>query len=485
VSDLPRVSTGIDGLDEVLLGGLVAGRSYLVRGEPGTGKSILGLHFLIEGVDEGETVLYINLEEPTEQIRDNAASLGFDLSGVEFLDLSPSSDFFTENQSYSVFESSEVEQTPMAEQITDRIADLEPDRVFLDPVTQFRYLTEDDYQFRKQVISFMRYLKENDATVLFTSQWSENTPDDDLQFLADGVVELTQTDDGRTLSVPKLRGSDKQSGNHAVTISREGIDVFPVLVPGDHTATFDSETIPSGVDNLDALLNGGIERGTVTVVSGPTGVGKTTTGALFMTEAAARGERSVIYMFEESETTFRHRSESIGIPVDDMTERGSLAVEEVEPLELSPEEFASMVREEVEERDTSVVMIDGIKGYTLSIQGDEDELIRKLHALGRYLKNMGVTVVFLDEVGSVAGEFRPTESGISYLADNILFLRYAEMGAEIGKVAGVLKKRVGTFERTIRPFSIESDGVVVGEPLSNVSGLLTGSPSFDGTAGSE
>ena len=479
VTERTRVSTGIAGLDEVLLGGLVAGRGYLVRGRPGTGKSILGLHFLTEGVAEGETVLYINLEEPTAQVRDNAASLEFDLSDVEFLDLSPSSEFFTENRSYSVFESSEVEQTPMAERITDRVAELDPDRVFLDPVTQFRYLTEDDYQFRKQVISLMRYLTANDATVLFTSQRSEDAPDDDLQFLADGVVDLAQTGDGRTLDVPKLRGSDSQNGTHALTISHDGIEVYPVLVPGDHDATFATETIPSGVENLDALLDGGIERGTVSVLSGPTGVGKTTIGSLFMTEAAARGERAVIYMFEENVATFRHRTDAVGLPVDRMVAEGTLAIEEIEPLDLSPEQFASMVRTEVEQRDTSVVMIDGIKGYTLSIQGDQQELVRKLHALGRYLKNMGVTVVFVDEVGTVAGEFRPTESGISYLADNILFLRYAEVGAELGKVAGVLKKRVGSFERTLRPLSIDTDGITVGDPLSTVDGLLSGSPSLD------
>lgn len=479
MTDLPRRSTGIDGLDDILCGGLVAGRSYLIRGEPGTGKSILGLHFLSAGIDAGETVLYINLEEPTEQIHDNAASLGFDLTGVEFLDLSPSSDFFSEDQSYSVFESSEVEQAPMAEQITDRVSELEPDRVFLDPVTQFRYLTSDDYQFRKQVSSFMRYLKEHDATVLFTSQWSETTPDDDLQFLADGVIRLEQQEYGRTVEVPKLRGSDKRSGRHSLVISEEGLTVHPVLVPGNYNAHFDTETMSSGVENLDALLNGGLERGTISVISGPTGVGKTTTGSLFLTEAATRGERAVIYMFEENESTFRHRSETIGIPVDELIESGNLAVEEIEPLDLSPEQFASMVRQEVEQRDTSVVILDGIKGYTLSIQGDETQLIRKLHALGRYLKNMGVTVVLLDEVASVKGEFRPTETGISYLADNIIFLRYAEMDDEIRKVAGVLKKRVGTYERTLRPLEITGDGVVLGEPLSNVTGLLSGSPALD------
>ena len=479
MTELSRVTTGIEGLDAVLSGGLVAGRSYLVRGEPGTGKSILGSHFLSAGLEADETVLYINLEESTEQVRDNADSLGFDLSAVDFLDLSPSSDFFAENQSYSVFESGEVEQEPMADRITDRVAELEPDRVFLDPLTQFRYLTSDDYQFRKQVISFMRYLKENDATVLFTSQWSENTPDDDLQFLADGVIELSQDEYGRTLEVPKLRGSDKQSGKHSLKISEGGIDIYPVLVPGDHASAFETETIPSGVENLDTLLSGGIERGTITVISGPTGVGKSTTGSLFMTEAAKRGERSVAYLFEENEQTFRHRSEAVDIPVTEMAEDGNLAVEEIEPLDLSPEEFASMVREEVETHGTDVVMIDGIKGYTLSIQGSEQPLIRKLHALGRYLKNMGVTVIFVDEVGSVSGEFRPTEAGISYLADNILFLRYAEMGDEIGKVIGVMKKRIGTYDRAIRHFEITPGGVTVGSPLQNVEGLLSGSLTFD------
>jgi circadian clock protein KaiC len=473
-----RVSTGVAGLDDILRGGLVPGRSYLLRGEPGAGKTILGFHFLTAGVDAGETVLYINLEEPTPNVRENAESLGIDLSAVEFLDLSPGSDFFSEDQSYSVFEAGEVEEAGITERITDRVGELQPDRVFLDPVTQFRYLTADDYQFRKQVISFMRFLTEHEATVLFTSQSGTTAPDDDLQFLADGVIELAQPDHGRTLAVPKFRGSDKQSGRHALRITGDGMAVYPELAPGDHAASFETETIPSGVENFDALLGGGIERGTISVISGPTGVGKTTTGALFMAEAATRGERSVIYMFEESVETFRHRSSALGIPVAEMVDDGNLAIESVEPLALSAEQFASMVREEVEQRGTRVVMIDGISGYTVSMQGDERPLLGKLHALGRYLKNMGVTVVFVDEVDSVAGQFQATGVGISYLADNVIFLRYAEMGDEIGKVVGVLKKRAGTFEHRLRPLSLSADGVAVGDPLRDVDGLLDGTPSF-------
>jgi len=474
--NLSRLSTGIDGLDEVLHGGLPADRSYLVRGAPGTGKTILGFHFLTAGAKAGETVLFINLEEPTGDVRQNAASLGFDLAEVSFLDLSPTSEFFAEDQSYSIFESESVEQDPIRERIRDRVADVDPDRVFLDPVTQFRYLASDDYQFRKEVISLMRYLKESDATVLFTSQQSESTPDDDLQFLADGIIELGRPNDKRTVSVPKLRGSDRLSGTHSVRIDEGGLSVYPLLVPGDHTAAFETEQIRSGVDSIDELLGGGIERGTISVVSGPTGVGKTTTGTLFLQEAAKRGENAAVYHFEETARTFRHRCESIGIPISDLEADGSLAVEEIEALERSPEEFAAAVRTEVERNDVSVVMLDGIEGYKLSIQGREDELTGKLHALGRYLKNMGVTVILIDEIDYVTGPFQATNAGISYLADNVVFLRHVEIHSELRKVIGVLKKRIGTFEETLREFDMTDDGIQVGQPLTGVDGLLQGNP---------
>jgi len=479
----PRTSTGVAGLDEILNGGLLAGRSYLVRGPPGSGKSGLGLHYLTTGTSQGESALYINLEEPEDQIRENARSMGFDLTDVGFLDASPGTDFFAKDQSYTVFEPDEVEGDGLTDRIVDRVEAVEPDRVFLDPVTHLRYLTSDDYQFRKQVVSFMRFLKEHDATVLFTSQRSASTPDDDLQFLADGIVELDQGEHGRSVSIPKFRGSDRQSGTHTLTISDDGLDVYPELVPGDYAAEFTTEAIPSGVDGLDSLLGGGIERGTITVISGPTGAGKTTTGTLFMEAAARRDEHSVVYLFEENESTFRHRTAALGIDVDEMVDAGSLTVEEVEPLDHSPEEFAARVRNRVEDHDAKVVMIDGIDGYKLSLRGQDDSLARKLHALGRYLKNVGVTVILVDEVDGVTGDFRATNAGISYLADNILFLRHVEMHGEIRKTVGVLKKRVGDFEHTLREFELTGAGVAVGEPLRGFRGILTGNPSFESEPG--
>lgn len=480
-----RITTGVSGLDEILRGGLVPERSYLVRGQPGTGKTILGLHYLTAGVADDETSLFINLEEEIEDIEQNGTQLGFDLSGIDFLDLSPKSEFFTDDQGYDIFESSQVERDPLVESISDRVHELEPDRVFVDPITQLRYLTADEYQFRKQALSFMRMLSEKGATVLFTTQATETKPDDDLQFMSDGAIELGDSAMGKTIDVPKFRGSSIQEGHHAMEITDAGITVYPELHPGKHDKQFDSETISSGVQALDEMLNGGIERGTVTVISGPTGAGKTTLGTHFMKEAAERGERSLMYLFEESAATLRTRCEAIDIPVREMEERGRLALDELEPLDMSPQQFAQAVRREVENEGGDIVMIDGIRGYQLSIQGDQQNLTRKLHALCRYLTNMGVTVILVDESSALMEEFNATESGVSYLADNILFLRHIEYAGELRKVTGVLKKRTSDFERSLRELEITENGLNVGDPLTGLRGILSGTPEWSNDASSE
>jgi circadian clock protein KaiC len=281
---------------------------------------------------------------------------------------------------------------------------------------------------------------------------------------------------GRVVEVPKFRGSDSRRGQHTVDIGEGGLTVYPILRTKQHRVAFTAERVSSGVEELDAMLHGGIERGAATVISGSSGVGKTTTGSMFMKEAAERNERSVIYLFEETADTFSHRAESIGTPIGEMREEGNLKIQEIEPMDLSADEFAANVRREVEEHGAQMVMIDGLSGYRMSTRGDEEELINDLHSLCRYCKNMGVTVILTDDVGGITGEFKPTSARISYLADNILFLRYLELGGELRKATGVLKKRASDFERTLREFQITDEGVQVGEPLTNLRGILTGMP---------
>ncbi|OUL18613.1 ATPase domain-containing protein [Nostoc sp. 106C] len=471
-----RLFSGISGLNQLLYGGYIPGRAYLIRGGPGTGKTTLGMHFLTTGAANGESVLFITLAETAAQVQKNAAGLGFNLQGINFLDLSPTPEFFAQVETYDIFSPAEVEREPTTRQIVEQVEALKPQRIFIDSMTQFRYLATDTFQFRKQVLSFLRFLVEQGTTVLFTSESSKEAPDNDLQFMSDGVINLNFSNNQRTLWVSKFRGSEFQDGQHTIRLTSKGMQVFPRLMPQVYGQSFTPETISSGIPGIDELLHGGIERGTITIISGPSGVGKSTLGLQFMKEAAGRGERSVVYTFEERKETLLHRAEGINIAVHAMQERGTLSVIQVEPLYYTPDEFANLVRQEVEQKQARIVMIDSVSGYRLSVRGED--LISHIHSLSKYLQNMGVAVLLINEVETITGDFQVTEVGISYLADIIVFLRYLEMQGELRRAIGVLKKRMSDFEKTLREFEISRYGIKVGKPLTQLRGVLTGLPDF-------
>ncbi len=471
-----RMSSGIPGLDEILYGGYIQGRTYLIRGGAGVGKTTLGMHFLTSGANRGERVLFITLGETVTQLRRTAEGLGFDLQSITFLDLSPTPEFFAQVQTYDIFSPAEVEREPTTRRIIEQVEALKPQRIFIDSMTQFRYLATDAFQFRKQVLSFLRFLVEQDTTVLFTSESSGEAPDDDLQFMSDGVLNLHFSHNERRLCISKFRGSGFQDGYHAIRLTSTGMHIFPRLMPQAYAEAFTTESISSGIPEIDELLHGGIERSTITIVSGPSGVGKSTLGLQFMKEAAGRGEHSVIYTFEERKEMLLRRAQGINIPVNVMQKRGTLSVVQIEPLYYTPDEFAHLVRQEVEQKQARIVMIDSVSGYRLSLRGQD--LTSHIHALCKYLQNMGVAVLLINEVETITGDFRVTEIGISYLADTIIFLRYLEMQGELRRTIGVLKKRMSDFEKTLREFEISRYGIKVGKPLTHLQGLLTGVPQF-------
>lgn len=470
-----RLSTGIEGLDEILFGGLIPGRAYLISGGPGTGKSTLGLHFLTAG-SEKEKSLFISLEESESKIRTNAQPRNFNLEKIEFLDLSPTSEFFLESKTYDIFSPAEVEREPITKKIMDTVEAINPTRVFIDPMTQFRYLSSDVYQYRKQVLSFLRFLTDKGITVLFASEGSKEAPDDDLQFMSDGVILIDHNLHGRSIAISKFRGSNFYSGKHTLKLTNIGLEVYPLLKPEAFIKEFKLETIPSGVPELDQLLNGGVERGTISLITGPSGVGKTTLGLQFMKEAAARGERSVVYTFEEEVEIMLARCDNIGIPARVMIQQGTLSIVKIEPTQYTPDEFAHLVRKDIEQNSTSVIMLDSTSGYRLSIRGED--LTNHLHSLTKYLQNMGIAVFLITEAQDVIGDFKVTEIGISYLADSIIFLRYLEIDGELRKAIGVLKKRLSNFERVLREIEITKNGIKVGNPLTNLRGILLGTPEW-------
>lgn len=480
---LARLGTGVAGLDEILGGGLIAGRAYMVRGGPGTGKTMLGLHFLAAGAAAGEPALCISLEEPEPQLRQDAVAVGIDLGGVDFLDLSPEPEFFAEGKFYDIFTPAEVEREPTTRKIIECVELLKPKRVFLDAITQFRYLCGDDFQFHKQVLSFIHFLRNKGVTLLMTCEGSIAAPDDDLQFLSDGVLHLEFSGDVRSLEVSKFRSADFQSGKHTMRLTGGGMRVYPRLVPERHGREFASETVPSGIPELDQMLHGGLERGTVTIVTGPSGVGKTTLASYFMTAAAARGERSVLYTFEERVETILRRSEALKIPLRALIARNDLSIVPIEPLRYTPDEFSNRVRRDVEERQARLVMLDSVTAYGLRMPGQE--MVSHVHSLCAYLRNMGVSGILVNEINeieAITGVFRATESGIGYLADNILFLRYVEVHGELRRAIGVLKKRLSGFESSLREIALSKEGLKVGPPLTGLHGLLSGVPQRVGGA---
>lgn len=479
-TNLKRIPSGTPGLDAVLHGGFLSGQTAIVTGGPGTGKTILALQFL--AATDGRA-LYIGFEEREQEIQRNANALGIDLSNVSVLDLSAKGDRFFTDEAYTVFSSEEVEGEDLHQQIAAAIEGSDIDRLAIDPLSELRALLPDDFQFRRNISSLFNVLADRDITTLCTAQASEQSVGDDLQYLGNTTIEVNRSTERRSIEVTKFRGSDSLSGRHTFRIHPgTGGQIYPKLTPGDHYRETDRELLPFGIDGLDTLLHGGIERGSVTILSGPSGVGKTTTGAHILQAAAQREERPLAFLFEELRSDFIYRATQLGMDIEHLANEGLLEVEEIESLTQSPDEFAHRVRNAVEERDVEFVMIDGTAGYRLGLRGQDsqDQVTRELHALCRYLKHMGVTVILIEEVRNVTGEFTATDQQISYLADNVIFLQYIEVDGEIEKAIGVLKKRFGGFEQSLRELSISEGGLHVGDRLRGYRGLLTGTPESTG-----
>ena len=474
---ISQISTGVDGLDELLRGGFIEGRMYLVTGEPGTAKTTLAMHFLQEGLTDDETPLYIHGEESAEELKTNASQFGIDINRMEFLDLGPDSDFFTDDPSYDLVDASDIDQERYTEVIHEAIEDIDPERVVIDPITQLRYLETSDYHYRKRILSFIRFLKKRGVTILTTATLGSNqNASADIRSLSDGVIELSRVNEGRRIEVVKNRGLGQIGGDHGTEIRSEGLEVYPRIRPEPSDREFDPTPVGSGIAELDEMVGGGFERGTVTFITGPTGVGKTTLGTEYLAQAARQLGKSVIYLFEERIETFEHRCRSIGVPVDELRDEGLLSVQVIEPQALSAEEFAHQVRHEVEEEGAETVMIDGVSGYTSVIQGKEADLKRDLHSLTRYLTNREVTVFITDAIHQITGLSAATSHQISQIADNIIFISYVEIQGSLEKIIGVLKKRTGRFESSFRAFEISTKGIRIGEPMTDYSGILHGSP---------
>jgi circadian clock protein KaiC len=480
-----RLSTGIAGLDDILHGGLAKGFLYLIEGSPGAGKTTVALQFLIAGAKKGERGLYISLAESDAELRHVADSHGMPLDNIEICKIAPPELAGEAGKQYTVFQPAEVELSDVLETILAKVREVQPSRIIIDSMSELRMLARDSLRYRRQVLSLKQFFEGRDCTILLLDERFRDNQESQVQTIAHGVISLEVLPRNygitrRRLEVVKIRASSFREGYHDYIIVKGGVMVFPRLVSAEHRGTpAMSENLPSGVKELDELFNGGVQRGTSTLIAGPTGCGKSTLCTQFVLQGAKRNEKGAIFTFDETRQSFRVRSRGLGMDLDHYLDHDLVHLEQVDPAELSPGEFIYRIRRGVEEKRWRIVVIDSLNGLMNSMS-EEQALTVQLHELLSYLNQVGVASFMVLAQYGLPGTGITSPTDVSYLADNVLLLRYFEALGEVRQAISVVKRRSGPHERSIRELRTNTGQLTIGAPLTNFVGVLTGTPEYRG-----
>ena len=481
--EVPRARLGIQGLDDILGGGLPRNHLYLLDGEPGTGKTTLALQFLLEGVRLGEHGMYVTLSESAEELKAVAASHGWSLDGIDIYELSDNSGQDIE-EGYTLFHPAEVELQQTVDRVLAAVSEKNPLRIAFDSLSEMRLLAREPLRFRRQILAIKQFFSGRDSTVILLDD--KTAPEGDLQLhsLAHGVIVLEHValeygSERRRLQVTKVRGIHFRGGFHDFRIVKGGIEVYPRVLQDQARLDVTDQHLLSGSESLDALLGGGITCGTSMLVTGAAGTGKSILCTQFANSEIKRGKKVLFYLFDERLSTFQLRSKALGMSMDEAKSSGQLRMSQVEPTELSPGEFASQVVRAVEDDGVALVIIDSINGYMQSMP-EERLLPIQIHELLSFLSNNGCTCIMTLVQHGIFGNPVDEAAEVSYLADTVLLMRYFEVAGTVRQAMSVVKKRSGDHERTIREYKVQKGGLLVGEPLREFQGVLTGVPHYTG-----
>jgi circadian clock protein KaiC len=477
-----QASTGVEGLDDVLNGGLTRGRLFLLEGNPGTGKTTVGLQFLLAGRDVGERGLYVTMSETEDELRATAASHGWSLDGVDIFELVPPENLLDEAQQQSLLYSSDLELGETTSRIFEAFERIDPDRVVLDSLSEIRLLAQNSLRYRRQILTLKHYFARSDATVLMLDDMTSESTDKTVHSVAHGALRLEELSpdygaERRRLRVLKYRGRHFRGGYHDFVIRKGGVQVYPRLVSGEHGGDFEREVLSCPSPELDALLGGGVERGSSVLVLGPAGTGKSLLTLTFIAGAIARGERAAMFIFDEERGLLFQRALGVGIDMQRMADGGELIVEQVDAAQMTPGEFSARVRQHVD-GGVRTVAIDSLNGYQAAMP-EEQALVLHIHELLQFLNRRGATAFLTVAQHGLVGDMK-SPVDITYLADTVMLLRYFEAAGRVRRAISVVKKRASAHEDTIREYRLGPQGFQLGEPLTQFQGVLRGVPMLAG-----
>ncbi|MGI4879754.1 MAG: ATPase domain-containing protein [Janthinobacterium lividum] len=478
-------ATGIVGLDNVLRGGLERRRTFLLEGSPGTGKTTVALQFLITGARAGERCLYVTLSETEDELRSSAASHDMSLTGIDIYELTPPEDLLGEDQQQSLLYSSDLELGETTTRIFKAFERLKPDRVVLDSLSEIRLLAQSSLRYRRQILAMKHFFARSGATVLMLDDLTTDADDKTVHSVAHGVIRLDEMApeygaERRRLRIIKYRGRRFRGGFHDFAIVAEGVQVFARLVSAEHKGGFEPEVLATDSPRLNALLGGGVDRGSSVLVLGPAGTGKTLLALTFVKTAVDRGERAAMFVFDEELPLLIARAKGLGIDLQSLVSSGNLVLEQVDAAELTPGEFSERVRVCVETHGARTVVIDSLNGYQAAMSG-EGMLVLHIHELLQYLNRQGATTFLTIAQHGLIGDMR-SPVDLTYIADTVVLLRYFEAHGRVRRAISVIKKRAGVHEDTIREYQIGRGGISLGEPLAGFQGILRGVPELVGAS---
>jgi circadian clock protein KaiC len=355
--------------------------------------------------------------------------------------------------------------------------------VVFDSLSEMRLLSQNSLRYRRQILALKNFFAGRRCTVLLLDDLSSSNQDLQLHSIANGVVTLEQLSldygaERRRLRVVKMRGMKFRGGYHDFTIETGGLAVYPRLVAAEHHKAFLGELTLTGSTELDALLGGGVERGTSLLLIGGAGVGKSSIALTYAMAAADRGEAVAVFAFDEGLGTVFARARGLGMNLQSHVDSGRICVQQIDPAEMSPGQFAHLVRHSVQQSGVRVVIIDSLNGY-MNAMPEERFLVLQMHELLSTLNQLGVVTILVLAQHGLMGPMQ-TPLDISYLSDAVLMLRYFEAEGRVRRAVSVVKKRSSAHEDTIQEFRLTSEGIKVGPPLTEFQGILTGVPNYRG-----